>query len=92
MRKIIVSNYLTQAGLIDEYQLFINPVALGNGKPLFSGMTDTVRLKLLETRTFQCGVVLLRYQPAARDPGRGFRDRGPARRASGHDVAGRKAA
>jgi len=57
---------LTRMGLIDEYLLFVNPVVLGSGKPMFIGLQNKVDLKLLGTRTFQCGVVLLRYQLAAR--------------------------
>lgn len=61
-----VVSALARAGLIDEYQFLVNPVVLGAGKPLFSGLRDLVKLELLEARTFQCGVALLRYQPAAR--------------------------
>ena len=55
---------LSQLGLIDEYQIFVNPVVLGNGKPLFQGIKDRLNLRLLETKTFSNGVVLLCYQPA----------------------------
>ena len=49
--------------LIDEYQVMIDPVALGNGTPIFSGMQKPLNLKLIESRAFDSGVVLLRYQP-----------------------------
>ena len=49
-------------GLIDEYHLFVNPTALGKGKPLFKDLNDRQRLKLLKTRAFSNGVVLLHYQ------------------------------
>jgi dihydrofolate reductase len=54
---------LAQAGLIDEYRLFINPVALGTGTALFAGLPEALRLKLVDTRVFNSGNVLLRYTP-----------------------------
>ena len=49
--------------LIDEYRIQINPVRLGEGKPLFAGVTSRAALKLLEARTLPSGVVALRYEP-----------------------------
>jgi dihydrofolate reductase len=53
---------LAQAGLIDEYQLRVNPVVLGRGKRLFPDLRETVKLKLLDSRTSPSGVVVLHYQ------------------------------
>jgi dihydrofolate reductase len=58
----IVSTFM-QHGLIDEYRIIVNPVVLGNGKPLFKGIKDKQNLKLLKTRVFGSGVVILYYQP-----------------------------
>ena len=52
---------LTAQGLIDEYHLFVNPVAVGGGKPFFADHAR-VDLELLETRTFSRRVVYLRYR------------------------------
>lgn len=57
---------LSQLGLIDEYQISIHPVVLGSGLPLFKNIKDTINLKLLKTKTFDCGVVTLYYQPTNR--------------------------
>ena len=51
-------------GLIDEYQLFINPVVVGGGTPFFPALDEQINLELVETRTFGSRVVYLRYRRA----------------------------
>ncbi len=48
--------------LIDEYRLYVHPIVIGGGKPLFQVADTKTKLQLAETRTFGNGVVLLRYQ------------------------------
>ena len=55
---------LTNLGLIDEYQLLVHPLVLGDGKPLFQNIKDKVNLKLVQTKTHPSGVVVLTYQSA----------------------------
>lgn len=52
---------LIQQNLIDGYWLFVNPVILGKGIPLFNAINDIVKLELLTTRQFACGVTELNY-------------------------------
>jgi dihydrofolate reductase len=52
---------LAQLGVVDEYQLGVQPTILGNGLPLFKNITDRIDLKLLKTKTFGCGAVMLYY-------------------------------
>jgi dihydrofolate reductase len=56
---------LAPEGLIDEYQIVVNPVALGKGRTIFDGIMDKLTLKRTKTRTFGNGNVLLWYQPLA---------------------------
>jgi dihydrofolate reductase len=53
-------------GLIDEYRIFVCPTVLGAGKPYFPALERPVDVKLLETKTFPGGVVLLRYAAVTR--------------------------
>jgi dihydrofolate reductase len=54
-----------QLGLIDEFQMVVQPVILGGGTPFFPPLDNPLRLTLVETKTFGSGVVLLRYQRAS---------------------------
>lgn len=54
---------LANLGLIDEFQLVLVPLVLGSGKSLFNDVRNT-DLKLQETKSFQNGLVVLRYRPA----------------------------
>lgn len=52
---------LIQLNLIDGYWLFVNPIILGRGIPLFENVTDKIKLNLLSTRQFTSGVTALNY-------------------------------
>jgi dihydrofolate reductase len=55
---------LAQLDLIDEYQLGVQPIILGSGLPLFKNIRDSINLKLIKTKTFNCGAVIFYYEPA----------------------------
>ncbi|NOU48004.1 MAG: dihydrofolate reductase [Bacteroidales bacterium] len=52
---------LLQLNLIDGFWLFVNPIILGHGIPLFENIKDKIKLNLLTTRQFNCGVTELNY-------------------------------
>ena len=54
---------LLQAGLIDEVQMVVNPVALGAGTALFAGLASRTDFHLLGTQVFKSGAVMLRLEP-----------------------------
>lgn len=60
-----IVSQLAQAGLIDAYQIVVDPVALGKGRTMFDGIQGKLPLKLTKTRTFGNGNVLLCYEPMA---------------------------
>jgi dihydrofolate reductase len=54
---------LSDARLIDEYQIAMNPIVLGGGKSMFDGIREKLPLKLTRSRSFQNGNLFLTYQP-----------------------------
>lgn len=52
---------LIENDLIDEFRIFVAPVVLGAGKPLFKGISGTLDLRLMKTISFKSGVVGLFY-------------------------------
>ena len=52
---------LISRNLVDEFHLIVNPIALGSGKSVFSGLTDLLRLELKKSIGFSSGRVLLHY-------------------------------
>ena len=53
---------LIKEKLIDEFYLFINPVAIGNGMIIFKDLNEIQKYTLIESKAFECGIVLLRYE------------------------------
>jgi dihydrofolate reductase len=60
-----IVSQLAPQHLIDEYQMMVDPVALGKGRTMFEGIQENLTLKLTKTRTFKNGKVLLCYEPMA---------------------------
>jgi dihydrofolate reductase len=58
---------LLEHDLIDEYRIMVFPVVVGSGKRLFKDGLDTKVLKLVDTKVFGSGVVVLTYEPAGED-------------------------
>ena len=54
---------LSKAGLIDEYVILTRPIAYGDGKPLFSGLADALKLNVLVTAAYDNGTMLRIYAP-----------------------------
>ena len=57
-----IVSQLAPEGLIDEYQVVVNPVVLGKGRTMFDGIKEMLTLKLTKTRTFANGTVFLCYE------------------------------
>jgi dihydrofolate reductase len=60
-----IVSLLAQAGLIDEFQVVVNPVILGEGRTMFDGVSRSLGLKLTKNRIFPSGNAFLCYEPAA---------------------------
>jgi dihydrofolate reductase len=60
-RSLIVT--LLNLNLIDEFLLCVHPIIVGNGLRLFININDRINLKLLKTKNFSCGAVMLYYKP-----------------------------
>ena len=54
---------LIKHGLIDEFHLFINPAAIGNGMTIFKELDRKQNLTLVKSTSFDCGIVVLHYEP-----------------------------
>lgn len=63
-RSIIIQ--LMKRNLIDEYQLCVHPVIAGTGLPLFETINERTILKLIKTKTFHGGAVILYYEPTSK--------------------------
>jgi len=54
---------LADLGLIDEYEVLVQPVLAGHGPTLFAGLRERIELKLVGRHDFASGAVALRYEP-----------------------------
>ncbi|MGA7899887.1 MAG: dihydrofolate reductase family protein [Nitrososphaeraceae archaeon] len=53
---------LIKEKLIDEFYLLVNPLIMGNGKTIFKDLKEIQKLTLIESKVFDCGLVLLHYE------------------------------
>jgi dihydrofolate reductase len=60
-----IVSQLAQQNLVDEYQIALSPIVLGDGRTMFEGVKDKLNLKLTKSRTFGNGTVFVCYQPGA---------------------------
>ncbi|WP_431213494.1 dihydrofolate reductase family protein [Puia sp. P3] len=58
-----IVSQLTEAGLIDTYSFLIDPVALGDGTPVFKGITNKLDLELTSSHVFKSGIIHVTYTP-----------------------------
>ena len=65
-RGAAIDSSLIKEKLIDEFYLFVNPVAIGNEKTIIRGLDEIQKLTLIESIAFCSGIVLLHYE-AKRD-------------------------
>ena len=56
---------LVAAGVVDEFQLFVNPAAVGAGRSIFDQLPGGLQLQLLDSAAYGCGIVVSRYAAAA---------------------------
>jgi dihydrofolate reductase len=59
-----IVSQLALEGVVDEYQIVVNPIALGEGRTMFDKIKEKFSLKLTKSRIFRDGRVFLCYQPA----------------------------
>ncbi|MEO7213429.1 dihydrofolate reductase family protein [Mucilaginibacter sp.] len=59
-----LASAMIKNNLIDEYHIFVNPVVIGKGMTIYNDLKDRLNLKLVETRSFPCGINVLVYNPA----------------------------
>jgi dihydrofolate reductase len=64
---VSIANTFVKLGLIDEYQIWVAPVVLGNGKSLFKSISNRRNLILVKTKTFSNGVVILYYKQSRKE-------------------------
>lgn len=57
-----VASAMIKLGLVDEYQLWVHPVVLGSGQPLFKKLRDKTNLVLVNAKAFSSGVVIIYYE------------------------------
>jgi dihydrofolate reductase len=59
-----IVSQLTEHGLVDQYQIVVVPVILGGGRTMFDGVTRRPSLRLMQTRSFSNGNVVMHYERA----------------------------